>query len=1569
MDHAWEVIVKIKVVSLSGKSFPVRASVCDPAAGAVGRWLSLRLRAACGGSMRRLVVVSLLVIPLLAAAQSQPSTLPELPWHLTARPWEASHFHRTNLLDKVENIVTALAPLQYWNAAAPGDVQDGGDVQNGSIIDPYRLREHQYATPYFTFAVATAVAYGRSTNLCEIGARALDHATADIAGLDGSAQANDSHGEFFGAPMMKAVRLYKQIAAQYPVILTPSRIARWESRLTTSRVSYMNNGVPQNWRTYGMKGEWLRVQDGLIPRTGGAGGQGVDYIENYWLNEQRARYVRDRDVLGQNPYLLTYHDDDPGPKQNFSYMGGATGNLLDMIRNGYDGPSRAEIAAITQFCARTCLLLVSGNGDAPAGGRTGDHVWNDVVYGNTFELAAEMAWSAGDMRRAGQFRRAARLALQSAWRYQQEQGWFSVTKSLLPAAQQNFYADWSALANYNGYTEIHSAEAFTTELSPIPEQPAPAEIGGYAVTLDDQFDNAFINAGGMQVQVCTEGSTAANLAGSLRWHTLGIVRFSRPDWESRLGPGAGWIQADGALAISFAPTFYESNAWQMVSEQPDRFLGTFTPIFTHPLLVRGALTISPKSGQIGPTFNMNLIVTPDGVLVDTTRTAGSESFGITWPVLEFDGKHVMNTQLSSHVAATAYPKMGVTRIIAQAEAAALSGGVISAASQADFTGAGYAAFPTSGGAIEWVGVSGGDGGAATVGFRYTLAQAAAAARTLLLYVNGQPHAVTFEHTGNKSTYGGSVLSFPMVWHQLHLPVTLGAGNTNRIRLEAETAGGLNVDELRVFPAEAAQPEPDQQNFISLDAAPTIDASTPVRRTAYGDQRPVRVSNADNPVTTWVYPRKAADPTAESVRASFVRSGTNFSSALGRVAGDLYVGRTAAGGKGAGLDLDNNGTNDITFSATCEFVLQTSNAIVTALEADRFVTATYRDRELKLAPYTPIEWSDTAALWHNVLVAATGNHFEVQVEFTPSTNQSDEWVGFAGHGASAAADLALALRFGADGKITPGNGTPMALPVYQAGVTYRIRAEFDVIAHRYNLWLKPSGGAEIQLLEDAVLPVAILTAADLDTFAYRGEALAASTPVITLLPELRVSIVSPVTALVTLPSTNVSLQLIGSVSNAPGNIASAWVQNSGPGLISFENSNTRVTTAQFSAEGIYELSFGVTGTAATTNLTVVVANRDHLTTGLASWWKLDELGGGIASDSSGSGRDATVTGGNFVGGKLANAIQFTGAASRASYAAADGNQITVAAWVRCDATGGGSFPRIVNAPGWRLMFRFSSNDPYSIGFASQDGVNGDWDSGGGSIALGNWYHVAASYDRSNLAANKPVFYINGVKYPTITLAQPSGTAATLSGTGYIGNSAALNRNWNGLIDELRVYNRILSEGEILGLAIDPAANLAPIVSAGSNQTGFWPALVNLIGSVDDDGKPNPPGTLTTSWGPVSGPGVVTFGNSNALATTASFSAPGVYQVQLAAADGEVTSISSVTITVIAPPTIKATANAGLLQLSWLAAGSNWQLQVQTNAWGTGVGSNWVTLPNPAGTNLLQLPIDAANGAVFYRLILP
>jgi len=90
------------------------------------------------------------------------------------------------------------------------------------------------------------------------------------------------------------------------------------------------------------------------------------------------------------------------------------------------------------------------------------------------------------------------------------------------------------------------------------------------------------------------------------------------------------------------------------------------------------------------------------------------------------------------------------------------------------------------------------------------------------------------------------------------------------------------------------------------------------------------------------------------------------------------------------------------------------------------------------------------------------------------------------------------------------------------------------------------------------------------------------------------------------------------------------------------------------------------------------------------------------------------------------------------------------------------------------------------------------------------------------------------------------------------------------------------------------NYPPSVSAGADQQVSWPSTVNLDGTVADDGLPNPPGATTVTWSKVSGPGTVTFGNANAVDTTATLGASGVYVLRLSTTDSMYAATDDVTI---------------------------------------------------------------------------
>ncbi|BAY25937.1 beta-L-arabinobiosidase [Calothrix sp. NIES-2100] len=96
---------------------------------------------------------------------------------------------------------------------------------------------------------------------------------------------------------------------------------------------------------------------------------------------------------------------------------------------------------------------------------------------------------------------------------------------------------------------------------------------------------------------------------------------------------------------------------------------------------------------------------------------------------------------------------------------------------------------------------------------------------------------------------------------------------------------------------------------------------------------------------------------------------------------------------------------------------------------------------------------------------------------------------------------------------------------------------------------------------------------------------------------------------------------------------------------------------------------------------------------------------------------------------------------------------------------------------------------------------------------------------------------------------------------------------------------------------PVNNQAPTVNAGEDQVILKQAILNA--SISDDGLPNPPASLTNTWSKLSGPGNVSFANAKTEDTTATFSQPGSYVLQLTANDSKLTTSDQVSVLVLDP----------------------------------------------------------------------
>ena len=135
-------------------------------------------------------------------------------------------------------------------------------------------------------------------------------------------------------------------------------------------------------------------------------------------------------------------------------------------------------------------------------------------------------------------------------------------------------------------------------------------------------------------------------------------------------------------------------------------------------------------------------------------------------------------------------------------------------------------------------------------------------------------------------------------------------------------------------------------------------------------------------------------------------------------------------------------------------------------------------------------------------------------------------------------------------------------------------------------------------------------------------------------------------------------------------------------------------------------------------------------------------------------------------------------------------ITVACWIKVAAFDKDWQTIIAKGDSaWRLARDNETDDALQF-FCSgllMDGVRGNI-----KVDDGLWHHVAGVYDGSKL-----FLYVDGI----IDVSEDSsGTINNTTSNVYIGeNEAQMGREWNGQIDEVRIYNRALSHGEIVSLA--------------------------------------------------------------------------------------------------------------------------------------------------------------------------
>ncbi|MHA2252410.1 MAG: LamG-like jellyroll fold domain-containing protein, partial [Candidatus Kariarchaeaceae archaeon] len=207
-------------------------------------------------------------------------------------------------------------------------------------------------------------------------------------------------------------------------------------------------------------------------------------------------------------------------------------------------------------------------------------------------------------------------------------------------------------------------------------------------------------------------------------------------------------------------------------------------------------------------------------------------------------------------------------------------------------------------------------------------------------------------------------------------------------------------------------------------------------------------------------------------------------------------------------------------------------------------------------------------------------------------------------------------------------------------------------------------------------------------------------------------------------------------------------------------------------------------------------------GLISHWKLESN----ANDSYGT-NNGTWTGESYGNGKIGTAGSFNG--SNAYISLSDitiGQELTISTWINADSNDAGTWSGIFGAYSEtkfiHLQLSSSNTINYyvygkSLGNASGYDYSNDFD---------EWHHIALVVGNSTIK-----LFIDGVEEDSIS--SNSNTITSTTNSVSIGRVYASSRMFDGLIDDVRLYNRVLNENEISKLAM--MTPLAPLNKINMN----------------------------------------------------------------------------------------------------------------------------------------------------------
>ena len=215
--------------------------------------------------------------------------------------------------------------------------------------------------------------------------------------------------------------------------------------------------------------------------------------------------------------------------------------------------------------------------------------------------------------------------------------------------------------------------------------------------------------------------------------------------------------------------------------------------------------------------------------------------------------------------------------------------------------------------------------------------------------------------------------------------------------------------------------------------------------------------------------------------------------------------------------------------------------------------------------------------------------------------------------------------------------------------------------------------------------------------------------------------------------------------------------------------------------------------------VYSTSSSNLNVGLVAHYSFDDC---TAKDGSGNAHNGTIVGSpGCVNGPKGNALNFDGANDYIVIPNASGypsNAITMAYWINHEGNTIQAFENYISKDLAFQSYLLGDTHQFQSGFYT--GTPGVWSgylSGVNSVTQTGNVHYAFTYDN---ATHTGKIYINGQLVSTINDPSSDAIVRQSSEPLYLGRNGSENvYHIKGIMDEVRIYNRILTDAEIIQLA--------------------------------------------------------------------------------------------------------------------------------------------------------------------------